>query len=104
MSLMRELRGCAGWRATMKTLGGGSVVLGAALTLFALTAYPAFAAGPHGGGGGGHAMAASAPPTRLVVAAAMPMRAAGVTADAGAAATGMADIGRRYSGARDSPG
>jgi hypothetical protein len=37
----------------MKTLGGGSVALGAALTLFALTACPAFASGPHGGGGGG---------------------------------------------------
>ncbi|MFI4867540.1 MAG: hypothetical protein ACHQDB_10630, partial [Steroidobacterales bacterium] len=37
----------------MKTLGGGSVALGAALTLFALTASPAFASGPHGGGGGG---------------------------------------------------
>ena len=44
----------------MKTLGGGSVALGAALTLFALTASPAFASGTHGGGsggggGGGHA-------------------------------------------------
>ncbi len=37
----------------MKTLGGGSVALGAALTLFALTASPAFASGPHGGGSGG---------------------------------------------------
>ena len=39
----------------MKTLGGGSVALGAVLTLFALSASPAFASGPHGGGGGGHA-------------------------------------------------
>lgn len=37
----------------MTTFRGGSVVLGAALSLFALTASPAFASGPHGGGGGG---------------------------------------------------
>ena len=38
----------------MKTLGAGSVAIGAALTLFALTASPAFANGAgHGGGGGG---------------------------------------------------
>jgi len=36
----------------MKTLGAGSVAIGAALTLFALTASPAFA-NEHGGGGGG---------------------------------------------------
>ena len=36
----------------MKTLGAGSVAIGAALTLFALTASPAFAS-EHGGGGGG---------------------------------------------------
>ena len=41
----------------MKTLGAGSVAIGAALTLFALTASPAFANGQShgGGGGGGHA-------------------------------------------------
>jgi hypothetical protein len=43
----------------MKTLGAGSVAIGAALTLFALTASPAFANGQAhsggGGGGGGHA-------------------------------------------------
>ena len=38
----------------MKTLGAGSVAIGAAFTLFALTASPAFANGQsHGGGGGG---------------------------------------------------
>ena len=39
----------------MTTFGGGSVVFGAALTLFVLTASPAYAGGFHGGGGG-HAM------------------------------------------------